>query len=143
NRAPMLRGALAFALPDSDLLPEALAHDPITKGWLVGSLAKRKIIRLAQDGTASDFISNDELLRVVGIHVDSARALLWFATWAPRPDSTAPHHEPMTETRLFKCDLRRGRVLRRYVSPDSGTSHLFNDLAIAANGDVYVTDTEQ
>src|SRR6266699_453938 len=78
NRAPILR--------------EALAHDPITKRWLVGSLAKRKIIRLAQDGTASDFISNGELLRVVGIHVDSARALLWFATWAPRAaGSTRPN----------------------------------------------------
>src|SRR5256885_10688518 len=35
------------------------------------------------------------------------------------------------------------RSLRRYIPPDSGTSHLFNDLAIAANGDVYITDTQQ
>src|SRR6266513_616259 len=143
NRAPMVRGALAFALPDSDLLPEALAHDPITKGWLVGSLAKRKIIRLAQDRTASDFISNDELLRVVGIHVDSARALLWFATWAPRAAASTPPNEIVSQTRLFKCDLRTGHIMRRYVPPDSGRGHLFNDLAIAANGDVFITDTDQ
>jgi len=36
-------------------LPEALARDPITGEWLVGSLAKRKIIRVTQDGTGSDF----------------------------------------------------------------------------------------
>ncbi len=143
NRAPILRGALAFALPDSDLLPEALAHDPITKGWLVGSLAKRKIIRLAQDQTASDFISNDELLRVVGIHVDSARALLWFATWAPRAAASTPPNEIVSQTRLFKCDLRTGHIVRRYVPPDSGRGHLFNDLAIATNGDVFITDTDQ
>jgi len=143
NRAPILRGALAFALPDSDLLPEALAHDPITKGWLVGSLAKRKIIRLAQDGTASDFISNDELLRVVGIHVDSARALLWFATWAPWAAGSTRPNEIVSQTRLFKCDLRTGHIVRRYVPPDSGRGHLFNDLAIATNGDVFITDTEQ
>lgn len=52
------------------------------------------------------------------------------------------HDEP-SETRLFKCDLGTGRVLRRYVPADSGTSHLFNDLAIASNGDVFVTDTDQ
>src|SRR6266576_2207207 len=143
NRAPILRGALAFALPDSDLLPEALAHDPITKGWLVGSLAKRKIIRLAQDGTASDFISNGELLRVVGIHVDSARALLWFATWAPWAAGSTRPNEIVSQTRLFKCDLRTGHIVRRYVPPDSGRGHLFNDLAIATNGDVFITDTEQ
>jgi len=141
NQAPIVRGALAFSLPDSDLLPEALAHDPITGGWFVGSLAKRKIIRLAEDGTASDFIAQGELLRVVGIHVDSARALLWFATWAPRASTAS--NEPVSETRLFKCDLRTGHVLRTYVPADSGRGHLFNDLVIARNGDVFITDTDQ
>ncbi len=143
NRVPVVHGKAAFALPDPDLLPEAMDWDPSTASWIVGSLSQRKVIRVRPDGSTTDFISASDLLRVVGIHVDSARSLLWFATWAPRLDSTAPHHEPMTDTRLFKCDLRTGRVLRRYVPPDSGISHLFNDLAIAANGDVYVTDTEQ
>ena len=143
NRVPVVHGKAAFALPDPDLLPEAMDWDPSTASWIVGSLSQRKVIRVRPDGSTTDFISASDLLRVVGIHVDSARSLLWFATWAPRPDSTAPHHEPMTETRLFKCHLRTGRVLRRYMPADSETSHLFNDLAIAANGDVYVTDTEQ
>jgi len=143
NRVPVLRGKPAFALPDPDLLPEAMAWDPSTATWIVGSLAKRKLIRVRPDGSASDFLSGADLLRVVGIHVDSARSLLWFATWAPRLDSVGPHHESMTQTRLFKCDLRTGRILRRYMPSDSGSSHLFNDLTIAANGDVYLTDTEQ
>ncbi len=143
NRAPIIRGALAFSLPDPDLLPEALAHDPITGGWLVGSLAKRKIIRLAENRPASDFISNGELLRVVGIHVDSARTLLWFATWAPGAAASTPPTEPPSQTRLFKCDLRTGHVLRTYVPSDSGRSHLFNDLVIARTGDVFITDTDQ
>ncbi len=143
NRVPILHGKTAFALPDPDLLPEAMAWDPSTASWIVGSLAERKLIRVRPDGATTNFVSASDLLRVVGIHVDSARSLLWFATWAPRLDSAGRHHEPMTETRLFKCDLRTGRVLRRYIPADSGTSHLLNDLAIAANGDVYVTDTEQ
>src|SRR5438876_743630 len=145
NRVPNLHGKAAFVLPDPDLLPEALAWDPSTASWIVGSLAERKLIRVRPDGSTTNFVSTSDLLRVVGIHVDSARSLLWFATWAPRPplDSARGHHKPMSETRLFKCDLRSGRVLRRYTPADSETSHLFNDLAIAANGDVYVTDTEQ
>jgi hypothetical protein len=143
NRVPILHGKLAFSLPDPDLLPEALAWDPSTATWLVGSLSKRKLIRFGPDGSVTDFISGSDLLRVVGIHVDSARSLLWFATWAPRPAALGSQDEPPSETRFFKCDLRTGRILRRYVPADSGNSHLFNDLAIAANGDVFVTDTEQ
>lgn len=142
NRLPIVHGKAAFPLPDPDLVPEALAWDPSSGSWLVGSLSKRKLIRVRPDGAATDFLSAPDLLRVGGIHVDAARALLWFATWAPRPGAVGSHDEP-SETRLFKCDLGTGRVLRRYVPADSGTSHLFNDLAIASNGDVFVTDTDQ
>ena len=143
NRTPVVLGAAAFSLPDADLLPEALARDPLSGEWLVGSLAKRKIIRVAQDGTGFDFIADGDLLRVVGIHADSARALLWFATWAPRHVVSTALGEPPSQTRLFKCDLRTGHVLRTYVPSDSEGDHLFNDLAIARNGDVFITDTDQ
>ena len=113
NRAPIVHGTPAFSLPDPDLLPEALARDPITDSWLVGGLAKRKVIRLAPNGTTSDFVSDPELLRVVGIHVDSARSLLWFATWAPRAPSATHAEDFPIDTRLFKCDLVTGHILRR------------------------------
>ena len=143
NRIPIVRGRAAFSLPDPDLLPEALAWDGAGASWIVGSLAKRRLIRVRQNASVTDFLSREDLLRVVGIHADSARAMLWFATWAPRVHAVGPDNEPITATRLFRCDLRTGQVLRRYIPPDSGTSHLFNDLAIAANGDVYITDTQQ
>ncbi len=143
NRVPIISGRAAFSLPDPDLVPEALAWDPSSESWLVGSLSKRKLIKVRPDGTASDFLSAPDMLRVVGIHIDSARGLLWFATWAPRRGATGLQDALPSETRLFKCDLRTGRILRRYVPADSGAGHLFNDLAIAANGDVFVTDLEQ
>jgi hypothetical protein len=143
NGTPITLGRPAFSMPDPDLLPEALAWDSSSGTWLVGSLSKRKVIRIAPDGSATDFLSAPELLRVVGIHVDSARTHLWFATWAPRADTTPRDDEPPTETRLFRCDLNSGRILRSYAPADSANSHLFNDLAIAPNGDVFVTDTKQ
>src|SRR5256885_289378 len=143
NRVPIINGKAAFQLPDPDLLPEALAWDALSGSWLVGSLSKRKVIRVRPDGSATDFVSAPDLLRVVGIHVDSAREVLWFATWQPRSGVAPSQGEPPSETRLFKCDLRTGRILRRYAPADSGTSHLFNDLAITSNGDVFITDTDQ
>jgi len=143
NRVPIINGKAAFRLPDPDLVPEALAWDSLSRSWLVGSLSKRKVIRVRPDGSATDFVSAPDLLRVVGIHVDSARGLFWFATWQPRSGVAPSQREPPSETRLFRCDLRTGRIMRRYVPADSGTSHLFNDLAIASNGDVFITDTDQ
>ncbi len=143
NRTPIVRGKLAFTLPDPDLLPEALAYDPDSGRWLLGSLAKRKVTQLTSDSSTTDFITDPRLLRVVGIHVDRARGVLWFATWAPRPTGPTPDPDPPSDTRLFKCDLATGRILRMYAPADPEGSHLFNDLTIASNGDVFVTDTEQ
>ncbi|MGH7577575.1 MAG: hypothetical protein ACREM1_20925, partial [Longimicrobiales bacterium] len=49
NATPILRGQAAFSLPDADLVPEALTWDPARRRWLIGCLAKRKIIA-ANDG---------------------------------------------------------------------------------------------
>lgn len=136
DAAPIVTGSVAFTLPDPDHVPESIAWDSAGNRWLVGSLAKRKVIQIALDGTASDFITDTTLLRVVGMHIDAARSQLWIATWAPRAGDRGGY-----ETRLFKCDRATGRILRRYEPSDADGEHLFNDLAIAANGDVYITDT--
>jgi hypothetical protein len=142
NGATLSRGKVAFTVPDPDLLPEALAFDFSTGTWLVGSLAKRKLVRITRDGSATDLLAGPDMLRVLGIHVDSARSHFWFATYAPGTGAGAPGERPPSESRLFKCDLRTGRIVRNYAPRDSG-GHVFNDLAIAANGDVFVTDTER
>jgi hypothetical protein len=140
NAAPIVRGRPAFSLPDPDLLPEALAWDAKRQVWLVGSLAKRKVIRVAANGSSADVFTGPKILRVVGIHVDPARQLVWFATYAYGNADTS---DPIVRTRLFRVDPAGYRILRSYEPSDSTTSHLFNDLAIARNGTVYVTDTRE
>jgi hypothetical protein len=142
NAASIVRGKPALSLPDPDLLPEAFAWDPTRRAWLVGSVGKRKVISVAADGSSTDLISSPDILRVLGIHVDSARQLVWFATWAPTPSPTVDAGRS-TRTRLFKADLTTARIIRSYEPIDTTNNHLLNDLAIAPNGTVYVTDTEQ
>lgn len=141
NAAPILRGQAAFSLRDADLVPEALTWDPARRRWLIGSLAKRKIIAASDDGTSADFISHPDLLRVVGIHAEPGRELLWFATWEPTERVDQSGSGRITRTRLFKADLATGRILATYEPPDTAGSQLLNDLAIGPNGDLYVTDT--
>jgi hypothetical protein len=141
NAAPVTRGRVAFTVPDADLLPEALAWDPARRRWLVGSQPRRTILARSEDGTWSDVVADPRMLRVLGIHADTARHRLWFATWQPahpQPDSNPDRRR--ARGRLFSADLRTGAILRAYDAPDTSRQHLLNDLAVVPDGSVYVTD---
>ncbi len=141
NGTPQLRGQIVLSIPDPDLLPESFAYDSERQRWLIGSQWRRKVIAVAADGSVSEFADASDMLRVVGMHADSTRDLLWIATWDARYDPNAPDVVPPSRTRLFKADLASGRILARYAPADSLGDHMFNDLVIAPNGDIYITDT--
>ncbi len=142
NRRPIVAGMPAFTLPDADILPESLAPDPIGGGWFIGSLAQHRVLRRQSDGRMTEFVADPALLRVVGMHVDTARSLLWFATWAPQAVGEGKNRPVLDVTRLFKVDLATGQITRTYAPIDSSTSHLFNDLVIRSDGGLYLTDTD-
>lgn len=141
NASPVTRGRPAFAVPDPDLLPEALAWDATRKRWLVGSQTHHSILARSDDSTWTTFVADPRMLRVLGLHVDSARSELWFATWLPaHPQSAAGDARRRASGRLFRADLATGAIRRTYEPADTTRHHLLNDLAIAADGTVYVTD---
>lgn len=147
NRRPVTAGEVVLTLPDADFLPESFAFDTATGAYYVGSLARRMLVRITPDAAGSARVDTlagpaDGLLRVVGIELDRARDQLWFATWSPGVDSAASAAERVTHTRLFSYDRGSGR-LRRYAPIDSLHPHLFNDIVVAPDGDVYVTDTAE
>lgn len=143
NRLPILDGKVAFEIADPDFVPEALAFDSTRARFLIGSLSKQVVAAVTPDGDATPYVAHaPEMLRVVGVHVDAARARLWFATWAP--DSThRDSTEPPSVTRLFLAELATGRIIRSWT-PDGGRpGHLLNDFVILRDGSLYLTDTEQ
>jgi hypothetical protein len=135
--APIVASDTALVLPDPDLLPEALAHDPRDGSFYVGSMAKRKVVRWTRDGRWRDFagVGRDTLLPVLGMRVDPARGALWVNTARERAGTTRG------ATELVRIDLATGAVRARYAPPDTG-AHLFNDLVIAADGRIFFTDSE-
>src|SRR5262249_4429010 len=95
-------------------------------------MAKRKIVRITADGGASDFIAprQDGMLRVgSGIKIDDRTRTMWVT--ADAADSTG----------VFHYDLRTGKLIRKYIVPAEKRSHIFNDLVVSRQGDVYVSDT--
>jgi sugar lactone lactonase YvrE len=142
--APVLRSDTAFTLSDPDFIPEGIAYDPVDDVFYVGSLQQRRIVRVRRDGSTSDFATSgqDGLGQVLGLRVDSARRRLWVATLAV--DSAAPRFRRGVGgwAALHAYDLRDGRLAARYAAPDSTRPHLLNDVAIAPDSAVYVTDSE-
>lgn len=133
----VLRATVAATIGEPDLIPEGIEVDPATGRIFVGSLAKEKIVVVDAKGEARDFVKPGEgLWDILGMKADPARRTLWVCTAAGEQGG-----RDSGKAALLGFDLGGGRLKYRYeVSADR--VHLFNDLAIARNGDVYLTDSE-
>ena len=140
---PIVRSDTAFVLPDPDFIPEGIAWDAARSRFLVGSLRRGGVLAVDSGGRATTFVGGgDGLDEVLGMRVDARRGRLWLAMLTE--DSTAPRFMQGSGgwAALHAYDLRTGARVARYAVPDSAGPHLLNDVAMAPNGDLYVTDSE-
>ena len=139
--APVVRSEVAYLLA-KDLIPENIAYDPRSGAFFVGSMYKAKIVRIAPDGTVSDFVParRDGLLSVLGMKVDAARRELWAAAgnFGERPPMEVPDPESRDMGAIFRFHLDDGRLLGKYEAA-GGQRIQFNDLVLTPEGDVYAT----
>ncbi|MBK8726536.1 MAG: hypothetical protein IPL96_10985 [Holophagaceae bacterium] len=133
---PRVRSRTAFILAERDLQPEGIAFDPVRRTVFAGSF-KGKIVQVDAKGTARDFavVSTPEAPRVVvGLRVDPARRRLWAVVDDPRAFG-----DPDLGGAALHCyELPGGRLLSRLTGAPRGA---FNDVAVAADGRAYATNT--
>ncbi len=136
HRKVVSRSKVAFKLPEKDLIPEGIAHDPKTGAFFVGSLAKNKIVRVDKAGKASDFKTSgqDGLWAVIGMKVDPASRTLWACSAEAAQQAGA--------SGLFRYDLDTGKLLGKITLPDKPQLHLLNDLTFGMGGEVFITDSK-
>lgn len=140
NRAPTTRSKKLFQLADKELLTEGIAYDPVKKVYYIGSVHKRKILKVAANGTAKDFSKpEDGLWGMLGMSVDAKRRRLWAASAA------VPEMEGFTKaddgaSGLFEYDLKTGRLLNSYLLPRNGP-HVLGEAIVMPNGDVFTSDS--
>ncbi len=138
SRPPIPAGPTAFRIPEKDLIPEGIAYDPEDDSFYVGSLLKRKIVRVRRDGSVADLVGPKEGVPgdVLGLRVDAARRRLWAAVVVREG---RPKERPSSA--LLLVELPSGRIRASYEPTDDG-KHLFNDIALLSDGTVFVTDSD-
>lgn len=142
NRKPLASGQPAFTVKQKGLIAESIAYDPATKDFFIASVHRRKIVKINAKGVQTDFATAAEgLWSVFGIKVDGVSRTLWVCTSAmPQMTGFDPAADK-NQAALLAFDLRGKAPVRRFPLDDRTQPHVFGDLALAPNGDVYVSDS--
>ena len=126
---------VAFWLKDPKLIPEGIAYDAEDKRFFIGSVAQHKIVA-AHEKELSDFSSpTDRLDAVLGLTVDPTCRHLYAITTNGVEESAKKERR----NAVVQYDLKDGRLTDRFAAPDAMQ---LNDLAVAQDGTLYVTDSE-
>jgi hypothetical protein len=126
---------IAFRIPEKDLIPEGIAHDPAEDAFYLGSINKSKILKITRGGKISEFVATGDagLKQVLGMKVLNGK--LWACNNTPSYDSVN------RDSFIHVVDTKTGKVEKVFPLSD-GQKHLFNDLVFTKNGDAYITDSE-
>ena len=139
------RSQVAFRIADRELIPEGIAYDPHARIFYVGSTYRRKIVSVDRKGAVRDFTgeAQEGLLGVVGMKVDAERRLLWAVSTNAGGGMPGKGlgRDCLGCSAVFKYDLGKGRLVKKYVLGNKPNVHFLNDLTINSRGDAFITDT--
>jgi len=141
NRRPIGNPTIAYTLPSGDLIAEGLAYDPVSMTMFVGSVRKRQILSIGKDGVIKEFSrGQDGLWGVFGMKVDPKTRVLWVCT-AALPQMEGYQESDQFRVAVCKYDLDKKALLKKYELADRTKPHLFGDLALSPEGDIFVSDS--
>jgi len=133
-KLPVVASApVAFQIADKTFAPEGIAYDPASKQFFVGSVTHERIVRISPDGKLTPFSKdNDGLHQVLGVAVDAKRRTLYAVSTNALTRGKPLHNAVMA------FDIGSGKRTALYAIPDA---RQLNDVAIAPNGSLYVSDS--
>jgi SMP-30/Gluconolactonase/LRE-like region len=133
---PVAHATVAYTIRERDLAPEGIAYDPVDKSFYVSSISKHKIVRLAADGSATDFKlpGQDGLGATLGMKVDAKRRCLWVTSDLFDGDQKGSRFA------LYQYDLNTGTLRFKHAAAN-GAEGFLNDVAFNSEGEAFTTNT--
>lgn len=138
DTVPFGNSRIHYELQRIDLVPEGIAWDAASKRLFFGSMRTGEVFALDADRQLTKFAELEHATpqAAIGMTVDAERGLLWvigsafYLTELALPD--APRWSG-----VFGFDLASGEEKFRYLRDDVGFG--FNDVALAPNGDLFLS----
>jgi sugar lactone lactonase YvrE len=129
---PVTSARAAFTVEPADLVPEGIAWDQRRKRFFLGSTWRHTVVECTPAGDCRPLVreGQDGLYEVLGVKADPRDGTVWAAS-----------NDAVGEPALFHFRTPSGELIRKYTLNRGTEKHLFNDLAISSQGDVYLTDS--
>lgn len=125
-----------LSLSEKDLHPEGLLYLEKQKLWLASSIRNKKIVSFDHSGKCSDWFT-DSHYSVFAMKADAKEQYLWVTTSAMSV-MKGYSDEMEGKNEILKIDIKTRKVVKRYTVDGK---HVFGDLLLAKNGDVYLSDS--
>jgi sugar lactone lactonase YvrE len=126
-----------ISIPGTGIFPESLTSSADGTVY-VGSVGQAQIYRVPPGGSVAEpFIApgTGGINQVFGVFADDSTGTLWACS---NVVGTGPPGGPVGPSALHAFDLKTGAARASYALP---AGSFCNDSAVAANGDLYVSDT--
>ncbi len=139
-KKPIVNSDTFLIIKERDLHAEGIGYDAKSKNLYVGSIHKRKILQVSEDGSARDFCPSEieGMTSVFGVKLDQKAGVLW-ACASPMPEMM--HYDSLSPSAVFKFELRNGKLLQKHVLSGSKPA-VFGDMVLSKSGSVYVSDSK-
>lgn len=127
-----------FDLSQKDLHPEGLLYLSKHKLWLASSIRNKKIVTFNNLGVCDDWLA-DLPYAVFALKSDANQKYLWVLC------SAVPEMKNFTQESDGKCEVLKIDIASRKIIKQIAVDgkHIFGDLIVAKNGDVYISDSNE
>ena len=141
NLEPVARAVRFAATPDAS---EGITYDPVSRRFFSGlehEGGEGELYAVDMDGKVTTFVRGGGLRQLLGLKVDAERRLLWVVSGRyPEPGPNPPADRGTGGVRAYHLDS--GKLVTAVEVDNRPTwVHGFNDMALAADGTVYLTDS--
>ena len=140
-QSQVIHSEIAFTLKDRSLHTEGIEYDAGHKTFYLGSIHKRKIVKVSPDGAATDFCppAFNGMTSIFGIKVDAKRNILWACS---APIQEMENYDSTSRSAVFKFELSSAKLIHKYEMPLIAKTNVLGDLIMNKSGQVFISDSQ-